>query len=75
MTSGGLGLAESLGQDINQEELDFNDLFMYNPPGEDFGCDKGKLCLCAVDIRLLSKIDIVLTLHSEYVTVINWLCE
>ncbi|AWP02483.1 putative nuclear factor of activated T-cells cytoplasmic 2-like [Scophthalmus maximus] len=40
MTSGGLGLAESLGQDINQEELDFNDLFMYNPPGEDFGCDK-----------------------------------
>ncbi|XP_029948536.1 nuclear factor of activated T-cells, cytoplasmic 2-like [Salarias fasciatus] len=26
----------SLGQDINQEELDFSDLFLYNPPGEDF---------------------------------------
>ncbi|XP_040889932.1 nuclear factor of activated T-cells, cytoplasmic 2 isoform X2 [Toxotes jaculatrix] len=36
MTSGGLGLTESLGQDISQEELDFSDLFLYNPPGEDF---------------------------------------
>ncbi|XP_035009243.1 nuclear factor of activated T-cells, cytoplasmic 2 [Hippoglossus stenolepis] len=37
-----LGPTESLGRDISQEELDFNDLFMYNPPGEDFpvGCDK-----------------------------------
>ncbi|XP_031157885.1 nuclear factor of activated T-cells, cytoplasmic 2 isoform X1 [Sander lucioperca] len=42
MTSGGLGFAEGLGQDISQEELDFSDLFLYNPPGEDFqvGCDK-----------------------------------
>ncbi|XP_070758883.1 nuclear factor of activated T-cells, cytoplasmic 2 [Enoplosus armatus] len=42
MTSGGLGLSEGLGQDISQEELDFSDLFLYNPPGEDFpvGCDK-----------------------------------
>ncbi|XP_060926628.1 nuclear factor of activated T-cells, cytoplasmic 2-like [Limanda limanda] len=37
-----LGTTESLGRDISQEELDFNDLFLYNPPGEDFpvGCDK-----------------------------------
>ena len=43
MTSGGLGLSESLGQDISQEELDFSDLFLYNQPGDDFpvGCDKG----------------------------------
>ena len=43
MTSGGLGFAEGLGQDISQEELDFSDLFLYNPPGEDFQdcCDKG----------------------------------
>uniref|UniRef100_UPI0037E7AA55 nuclear factor of activated T-cells, cytoplasmic 2-like n=1 Tax=Semicossyphus pulcher TaxID=241346 RepID=UPI0037E7AA55 len=42
MTSGGLGLAEGLGQDISQEELDFSDLFLYNATGEDFpvGCDK-----------------------------------
>ncbi|XP_044071244.1 nuclear factor of activated T-cells, cytoplasmic 2-like isoform X2 [Siniperca chuatsi] len=42
MTSGGLGLTGGLGQDISQEELDFSDLFLYNPPGEDFpvGCDK-----------------------------------
>ncbi|XP_029006350.1 nuclear factor of activated T-cells, cytoplasmic 2 [Betta splendens] len=42
MTSGGLGLAEGLAQDISQDELDFSDLFLYNPPGEDFpvGCDK-----------------------------------
>ncbi|XP_074497353.1 nuclear factor of activated T-cells, cytoplasmic 2 [Sebastes fasciatus] len=42
MTSGGLGFTEGLGQDISQEELDFSDLFLYNPPGEDFpvGCDK-----------------------------------
>lgn len=42
MTSGGLGLTEGLSQDISQEELDFSDLFLYNPPGEDFpvGCDK-----------------------------------
>ena len=32
MTSAGLGL----NQDIDQEELDFSDLFLYNPPGEDF---------------------------------------
>lgn len=43
MTSGGLGLTEGLGQDISQDELDFSDLFLYNPPGDDFpvGCDKG----------------------------------
>ncbi|XP_069004214.1 nuclear factor of activated T-cells, cytoplasmic 2-like [Embiotoca jacksoni] len=42
MTSGGLGLTESLSQDISQEELDFSDLFLYNPSGEDFpvACDK-----------------------------------
>lgn len=42
MTSGGMGLTEGLGQDISQEELDFSDLFLYNPPGEDFpaDCDK-----------------------------------
>lgn len=28
--------SEGLSQDINQEELDFNDLFLYNPPGEEF---------------------------------------
>lgn len=36
MTSGGLGLTESLNQDIGQEELDFSDLFLYNTPGDDF---------------------------------------
>ncbi|XP_029286549.1 nuclear factor of activated T-cells, cytoplasmic 2 [Cottoperca gobio] len=36
MTSGGLGFTDDLGQNINQEELDFSDLFLYNPPGEDF---------------------------------------
>ncbi|XP_015814734.3 nuclear factor of activated T-cells, cytoplasmic 2 [Nothobranchius furzeri] len=36
MTSGGLGLNEGLGQDISQQELDFSDLFLYNPAGEDF---------------------------------------
>lgn len=43
MTSGGLGLTEGLGQDISQDELDFSDLFLYNPSGEDFpvDCDKG----------------------------------
>lgn len=43
MTSGDLGLGESLGQDISQEELDFSELFLYNSPEEDFpvGCDKG----------------------------------
>ncbi|XP_051271584.1 nuclear factor of activated T-cells, cytoplasmic 2 [Dicentrarchus labrax] len=35
MTSGGLGLTEGLGPDISQEELDFSDLFLYNPPEED----------------------------------------
>uniref|UniRef100_A0A3P8SW91 RHD domain-containing protein n=1 Tax=Amphiprion percula TaxID=161767 RepID=A0A3P8SW91_AMPPE len=42
MASGGLGLTEGLSQDISQEELDFSDLFLYNPPGDDFpvGCDK-----------------------------------
>ncbi|XP_078139894.1 nuclear factor of activated T-cells, cytoplasmic 2 isoform X2 [Centroberyx gerrardi] len=42
MTSGSLGLTEGLGQDISQEELDFSDLFLYNPAGEDFPahCDK-----------------------------------
>ncbi|XP_008300197.1 nuclear factor of activated T-cells, cytoplasmic 2 [Stegastes partitus] len=42
MASGGLGLTEGLSQDISQEDLDFSDLFLYNPPGEDFpvGCDK-----------------------------------
>lgn len=44
MTSGGLGLPESLGQDISQAELDFTDLFLYNTPGEDFpvGSDNGR---------------------------------
>ncbi|KAL3058281.1 hypothetical protein OYC64_010455 [Pagothenia borchgrevinki] len=36
MTSGGLGFTDGLEQDISQEELDFSDLFLYNPPGEDF---------------------------------------
>ncbi|XP_059186305.1 nuclear factor of activated T-cells, cytoplasmic 2-like [Centropristis striata] len=42
MASGGLGFTEGLGQDISQEDLDFSDLFMYNPPGDDFpvGCGK-----------------------------------
>ncbi|XP_005943298.1 nuclear factor of activated T-cells, cytoplasmic 2 [Haplochromis burtoni] len=40
MTSGGLGLTEGLGQDINQEELDFSDLFLYNQPDFSVGCDK-----------------------------------
>uniref|UniRef100_A0A3Q2T919 Nuclear factor of activated T-cells, cytoplasmic 2-like n=1 Tax=Fundulus heteroclitus TaxID=8078 RepID=A0A3Q2T919_FUNHE len=41
MTSGGLGLAEELGQDISQAELDFSDLFLYATPGDDFpGCVK-----------------------------------
>ncbi|XP_054472545.1 nuclear factor of activated T-cells, cytoplasmic 2 [Anoplopoma fimbria] len=42
MSSAGLGFTEDLSQDISQEELDFSDLFLYNPPGEDFpvGCDK-----------------------------------
>ncbi|XP_075953026.1 nuclear factor of activated T-cells, cytoplasmic 2 [Anarhichas minor] len=42
MSSAGLGFTEDLGQDISQEELDFSDLFLYNPPGEDFpvGCDQ-----------------------------------
>ncbi|XP_072307889.1 nuclear factor of activated T-cells, cytoplasmic 2-like [Eucyclogobius newberryi] len=35
MASRGLGLSEELDHDINQEELDFSDLFLYNPP-EDF---------------------------------------
>lgn len=45
MTSRGLGLTDRLAQDM-QEELDFSDLFLYNPP-EDFsdGCDKG-MCVC-----------------------------
>lgn len=34
MTSGTLGLTEGLGQDISQEELDFSDLFLYNPPDD-----------------------------------------
>lgn len=43
MTSGDLGLAEGLGQEIN-EELDLAELLMYNSPEEDFpvGCDKGE---------------------------------
>lgn len=42
MSSGGLGLAEGLGEeDISQEELDFSDLFLYNSPGEDFPVQKG----------------------------------
>lgn len=43
MTSGDLGLAEGLVQDIN-EELDLADLFLYNSTVEEFptGCDKGK---------------------------------
>ncbi|XP_033822390.1 nuclear factor of activated T-cells, cytoplasmic 2-like [Periophthalmus magnuspinnatus] len=35
MASRGLGLSEGLDHDINQDELDFSDLFLYNPP-EDF---------------------------------------
>lgn len=44
MTSGGMGLNESLGHDISQEELDFSDLFLYNSPGDDFPntYDKGE---------------------------------
>lgn len=44
MTSGDLGLAEGLGQEINEEELDLAELFLYNSPEEDFpvGCDKGE---------------------------------
>ncbi|KAM7402444.1 hypothetical protein PAMP_017686 [Pampus punctatissimus] len=42
MTSGDLGLTEGLSQDINQEELDFSDLFLYNPPG-DFKDEPGAL--------------------------------
>lgn len=43
MSSVGLDFTEDLGPNIGQEELDFSDLFLYNPPGEDFpgGCDKG----------------------------------
>lgn len=42
MTSGGLGLAENLGQDINQEELDFSELLLYNSSEEfPISCDKG----------------------------------
>lgn len=40
MSSGGLG------PDISQEELDFDELFLYNIPGQhqlSVGCDKGKL--------------------------------
>lgn len=46
MASGGLGLSGGLDHDINQEELDFSDLFLYNPP-EDFpvGPDKGELTM------------------------------
>ncbi|KAG7493633.1 nuclear factor of activated T-cells, cytoplasmic 2-like [Solea senegalensis] len=40
MTSRGLGLTESLSQDISQEELDFNDLFLYNTGEFPVGCDK-----------------------------------
>nr|XP_040059650.1 nuclear factor of activated T-cells, cytoplasmic 2-like isoform X2 [Gasterosteus aculeatus aculeatus] len=42
MSSVGLDFTEDLGPNIGQEELDFSDLFLYNPPGEDFpgGCDK-----------------------------------
>ncbi|KAM7422998.1 hypothetical protein PAMA_010843 [Pampus argenteus] len=42
MTSGDLGLTEGLSQDISQEELDFSDLFLYNPPG-DFKDEPGAL--------------------------------
>lgn len=44
MTSGDLGLAEGLGQEISEEELDLAELFLYNSPEEDFpvGCDKGE---------------------------------
>ncbi|KAF6731820.1 Nuclear factor of activated T-cells, cytoplasmic 2 [Oryzias melastigma] len=42
MTSGGLGLREGLGQDINEGELDFSDLFLYTTAGDEFpvGCTK-----------------------------------
>ncbi|XP_047437738.1 nuclear factor of activated T-cells, cytoplasmic 2 isoform X2 [Mugil cephalus] len=41
MSSVGLELADGLGQDISQEDLDFSELFLYNTAGEDFsvGCD------------------------------------
>lgn len=43
MMSGGLGFAENLGRDINQEELDFSQLFLYNSSDEfPIGCDKGE---------------------------------
>lgn len=42
MTTGDLGLAENLGQDINQEELYFSELFLYNSSEEfPISCDKG----------------------------------
>lgn len=42
MTTEDLGLAENLGQDINQEELDFSELFLYNSSeGFPISCDKG----------------------------------
>lgn len=54
MTSGNLGLAERLDQDISQEDLDFSDLFLYNSPDEEFpvGCDKGVWLCCQVTILL-----------------------
>lgn len=42
MTTGDLGLAENLGQNINQEELDFSELFLYNSSQEfPISCEKG----------------------------------
>lgn len=43
MASGDLGLTESLVQDINQADLNFSELFLYNSSEEEFpiACDKG----------------------------------
>lgn len=71
MTSGGLELTEGLGQDISQEELDFSDLFLYNPPGDDFpvGCDKddsGALLQNSKQPPLL-----VVDHHAAYISISN----
>ncbi|KAI3369860.1 hypothetical protein L3Q82_024672 [Scortum barcoo] len=71
MTSGGLGLTEGLGQDISQEELDFSDLFLYNPPEEDFpvGCEKDD------SAALLQNDDqpplLVVENHPAYISITN----
>lgn len=62
MTSGGLELTEGLGQDISQEELDFSDLFLYNPPGDDFpvGCDKGAYAEVILRLNIISHFNYII---------------